>query len=69
MPPPDPKVLRVDRRQSLLECGELIGHLALKIKETAEVQVVSIHCTQPKNHRDLCVFEGTELLIARRRRA
>jgi hypothetical protein len=61
-PPP-----RVARRNQGLECGILIGHLNIKLTNS-QMEFIAIHCTQPRHHRDECLFAGVELVISRRRR-
>ena len=58
---------RIARRNQSLECGMLIGRLNIKLNSGA-VEFIAVHCTQPRHHRDECLFAGVELVISRRRR-
>lgn len=59
--------LTAARANSHLECGEIIGHLNIILKENGRMQAVALPCTKPKLHRDGCAFEGKELIVMRRR--
>lgn len=68
----DPELLRasrrhVARRHPELECGAIVGHLAVKLDD-ASMEFIVLHCTKSKLHIDECQFIGVELVISRRRR-
>lgn len=73
MPEPvDPELVRasrrhVARRRPDLECGAIVGHLAIKLDDGA-MEFVVLHCTKSKLHIDECQFIGVELVVSRRRR-
>lgn len=56
----------VDRRNANVECGVIVGHLNIKLKETGALEFIAIPCTKPMLHRDACAFEGQSLVILRR---
>lgn len=57
----------VVRAKPHLECGQLIGSLAVKMKKTQQIEIIKFFCTRTRGHRDRCGFVGADLLVLRRK--
>ncbi len=61
------KVRNVERRNTQGECGQPIGRMVIKVEGIKEFQTIVFRCTKLPLHRDACAFEGTELIVQRKR--
>ncbi len=57
----------VARAQPHLECGIMLGSLAIKKKKNQQLEIIKFYCTRARGHRDRCAFVGTDLLVLKRK--